>query len=245
MHDTAADVLWVCQRLDARQFVANYDGNVSVRLENGHFLATPTARGKGELARTDLIVVDEKGELVEGNGRIFSEWSIHRAIYRRCPDIQCVVHAHPVSATAWGLQEKPFLVDYLPEAIVSLGLEIPCFPFTLPGSSQQLQMVDMAAPSVGAFLVAGNGVFAHGHDLKTTYFRIELIEHLCRIYLSLSREDRAQLKSLPASVKAECAKKHQQVMEKYAAPFRIQAEPESENDDVDTLVAQVIARLDL
>ena len=232
-------MIGICQQLDRRQYVANHDGNISIRLGNDRYLATPTARAKADLSPNDLIIVNENGQLLEGTGAIFSEWKIHQALYQMQPDLQCVVHAHPVHATALGLQEKPLLVDYLPEAVVSLGDEIPCVPQTVPLSQEQLQLIKRIAPLCPAFLVCGNGVFAHGHDLQTTYLRIELVEHLCAIL----KVGGTNMRKLPDELKKECLQKHRQVMERSAAPFR-QRQNADEISDLERLVDDVVKRLE-
>ena len=45
------------QRLHAAGWVANHDGNISVRLEEDRFLITPTAVSKADVDRSKLLVV--------------------------------------------------------------------------------------------------------------------------------------------------------------------------------------------
>jgi len=202
------EIIWVCQRLDQRQFVANHDGNISARLDGGKFLATPTARGKVELTPHDLIIINEDGEVLEGTGKVFSEWNIHRTIYQAQPDLQCIVHAHPPTLTALGLHEKPLWVDYVPEAVVSLGSEIPCLPILTPNSDDLFHLIKKATPLCVAMMVAGNGIFSFGHDLKTTYYRIELSEHLAGIIFQANAWGDRKPKTLDKNLRSILLKKH-------------------------------------
>ena len=72
------------QRLHAAGWVANHDGNISVRLE-ADALITPTAVSKADVERSKLLVVDERGQRVSGRYRPFSELNLHLYAYRR-PD---------------------------------------------------------------------------------------------------------------------------------------------------------------
>ena len=78
----------------ARGWVANHDGNVSIRLPEGRYLATPTAVGKAEVTAELLVVVDGAGKLVQGKAKPFSEMGLHLQVYRARPDVKAVVHAH-------------------------------------------------------------------------------------------------------------------------------------------------------
>ena len=50
------------QRLHARGWVANHDGNVTVRDGQGRYLATPTATSKAAVRADGLVVVDDAGK---------------------------------------------------------------------------------------------------------------------------------------------------------------------------------------
>jgi L-fuculose-phosphate aldolase len=167
------EIIRYSHRLDAKGFVANHDGNVSARLAGeDRFLATPTARGKFDLSEADLIVVDAAGKTRAGGAKIFGEWSLHAEIYKGRPDVAAVIHAHPPEASAFGLAGSPLPVDFWPEGVVSLGRLVPCVSRNLGD----------AARVGSACLVPGNGVFAWGATIEQAYLRLELVEHLTRIF---------------------------------------------------------------
>jgi L-fuculose-phosphate aldolase len=169
------------RRLHARGFVANHDGNLSVRLADGRFLCTPTAFSKAEVTADSLVTVDAAGAVVAGRHRPFSEIVLHLLAYKERSDVQAVVHAHPPHATALAATGRA-LTPFLPEAVVSLGPSVPLVPISAPGPAA----VAALRPFVAAHdvvLIAGNGVFAWGSDLEQAYLRLELCEHLSRIYL--------------------------------------------------------------
>jgi len=55
------EIVEICRRIYERGYVAANDGNVSARMDNGHFLMTPTGMSKGFLLPSDLVVVDADG----------------------------------------------------------------------------------------------------------------------------------------------------------------------------------------
>ncbi|HWN67734.1 MAG TPA: class II aldolase/adducin family protein, partial [Haliangium sp.] len=106
-------VIDTARLLHDRGWVANHDGNITVRLAAGRYLATPTATSKGAVHDGNLIEVDGAGKLLAGTARPFGELGLHLAVYERRPDVHAVVHAHPPYATAIACSaqnpiERPF-----------------------------------------------------------------------------------------------------------------------------------------
>jgi L-fuculose-phosphate aldolase len=170
------------QRIWERGWVANHDGNLSVRLKRGRYLCTPTGLSKAALRPELMLVVDESGKVVVGDLRPFSELPLHLAYYQARPDAEAVVHAHPPTATGLAVAGLSLDQPMLPEAVVSLGPVIPTVPLTLPGSDA-VQAIAPYLDDHDVLLMAGNGALACGVDLEQAYLRLELVEHLARIAL--------------------------------------------------------------
>lgn len=183
------------RRIWERGWVANHDGNLSVRLSRGRIMCSPTSFSKGELRPDMMLIVDQTGKVLSGSLRPFSELNLHIAAYQARPDVQAVLHAHPVTATGLALAGVGLDQPLLPEAVVSLGPSIPTVPLTMPGS-EALQAVAPYLDDHDALLLAGNGALTCGVDLEQAYLRMELLEHLARITLVAHQAGGAQ--PLPA-----------------------------------------------
>lgn len=181
MIETAARQLsQLCQDLHQRGWVANHDGNVSVRLPDGQALASPTAVSKRDVRPEMLVTLDGEGKVVAGSRRVFSEISLHRAVWRARPEVRWVVHAHPPHATAWACCGEEFwAAPFLAEAVVSLGDRIPLVPTAAPGAGTGA--LEAALASADAVLLGNHGVLTVGPDAETAFLRMELVEHLARI----------------------------------------------------------------
>ncbi len=179
-----SQIIHYCQRMDRKGWVANHDGNITVRLPSGNFGATPTARSKADLAEDDLIELDAGGKKVAGTGGAFSEAAVHLRVLKARPDVQAVVHAHPPSATAVGCANQEMLTWALPEAVVSIGPGVPLVGLALPGSDALWGEFDPLIKHYDAVMIAGNGVFAWGKTLEQAFLRLELVEHLAAILLA-------------------------------------------------------------
>lgn len=177
-----AELVAVSRRLHAQGWVANHDGNVSLKLNGGRFLITPTAVSKHDVDDAMLIIVDATGKVLEGRRKPFSEFELHSAIYRARPDVEAVLHAHPPYATALGLLGRELAPIAMPEIVVSLGDRIPTLARTLPKEAAGVKAVEQAFGSVDAALLSGNGVFTCGSDLSQALLRMELVEHYAKIF---------------------------------------------------------------
>jgi L-fuculose-phosphate aldolase len=177
-----AELADYARRLHARGWVANHDGNVTARLGEGRYLATPTATSKADVTVENLLVVDESGARVAGSGKPFGEIGLHLTVYRNRPDVHAVVHAHPPTATGFAVAGVGLDRPLLPEAVVSLGVGIPTVPFAVPGAAACNALAPFCAAH-DAVLIAGNGALAWGASLEQAYLRLELVEHLARIAL--------------------------------------------------------------
>ncbi len=169
---------WVYQK----GWVAANDGNISVRLDEGRILCTPTKVSKGMMTADDLIVVDPSGRKLEGGRDCTSEIAMHLTIYSLRADVQSVVHAHPPTATGFAVAGRALDQALLPEVVVNLG-SIPLAPYGLPGTPALSQSMVPFIPHYDALLLANHGAVAYAPTLREAFFRLETTEHFARIAL--------------------------------------------------------------
>lgn len=179
-----AEVVETSRRMHQNGWVANHDGNVSVRLKGERFLITCTAVSKRDIDDASLLVVDAQGKVLEGRRKPFSELELHLAAYRARPEVMVVLHAHPPVATAFGLVGQELSPIALPEMVVSLGDRVPTLQRAMPRDPEGVKRVEAAASECDAFLLAGNGAFTLGEDLTQALLRMELVEHYAKILMS-------------------------------------------------------------
>lgn len=179
-----AELVATSRRLHQLGWVANHDGNLSVRLTGDRLLITPTAYSKADVDEASLIIVDLQGKVLEGRKKPFSELELHLAAYRARPRVEVVLHAHPPTATAFGLTGVELAPIAMPELVVSLGDSIPTVPRAMPKTPEAVKGVEAAAAKVDAMLLAGNGALTLGADLSQALLRMELVEHYAKIMLA-------------------------------------------------------------
>jgi L-fuculose-phosphate aldolase len=165
----------------SKGWVANHDGNLTVRLSSNRFLATPTSVSKGDVSGSWLIVVDTDGKRVAGDRNPFSELALHLAAYDVRPDVQAVIHAHSPYATAFAVAGRGLDRPIIAEAVISLGARVPLASFALPGTLEYTGPVRDLLLSYDAILLENHGVLSVGDSLEQAFLRMELVEHLARI----------------------------------------------------------------
>lgn len=200
-------IVEICGKLDDKGWVANHDGNVTLRFED-MLLATPTAVSKADITAEMILALDMEGKKLQGIGKPFSEVKLHLAAYRAREDVMAVVHAHPPYSMAKGLVGGDFEIN-VPEAVVSIGGSIPVAPYAMPGSSENDRIVAEALAKCDVFMMPGNGALAVGRDVEEAYLRMELLEHLLKINhyaismgtpMTLPPEDKNKLLEKRASI---------------------------------------------
>ena len=170
------------RRLYKKGFVAANDGNVSVRLDGGRILITPSGVCKGDMDPGMLVVVDGDGKVLSGRLKPSSEMKMHLAVYRIRDDVKAIVHAHPPKATAFAVAGLPLDKLTLPEVVFSLG-SVAFSEYGTPSTKQVPEAVVRVIGDAGAVLLANHGALTVGAGVMDAYFRMETLEHFAAITL--------------------------------------------------------------
>jgi L-fuculose-phosphate aldolase len=199
-----ADIVEVGRRLYARGYTASNDGNISVRLDTGRLLMTPTGVCKGFMTPEMLCITDLDGKKLQGERDPSSEMQMHLEVYRRRSDVQAVVHAHPPIATGFAVAGIPLDRAVLAEVVTTLG-SVPIAEYATPSTRELPEAVRQYVQAHDGMLLANHGALTLGRDLFSAYFKMETIEHFAKISLVarllggervLSREEVFRLQDL-------------------------------------------------
>lgn len=163
-----------CARLYERHLVAGTSGNVSLRLDDGTLLVTPSGRSLGDLGPADLVVCAADGHALEGGPRPSSELPLHVAAYSSRADIACVVHTHPTYCTAWSKTGALFPLDSV-GALESLGT-IAFVPYARSGSRELAETCALALRSADTILMERHGLTSVAAKLRAALDRTDLAE---------------------------------------------------------------------
>jgi L-fuculose-phosphate aldolase len=177
-----ADIVEVGRRLYARGYTASNDGNISVRLDAGRLLMTPTSVCKGFMTPEMMCITDLEGRKLSGDRGPSSEMQMHLEVYRQRPDAQAVVHAHPPTATGFAVAGIPLTRAVLAEVVTTLG-SIPIAEYATPSTMALPEAVRKYVKAHDGMLLANHGALTIGKDLFGAYYKMETIEHFAHISL--------------------------------------------------------------
>ncbi len=175
----------ICHKMWQLGWVAANDGNITVKLEDGTFLATPTGISKCFITPDTLVHIDKDGNILEAaeGRRPSSEIKMHLRCYTEREDVGAVLHAHPPVATGYAVANKPLDEYSMIETVIALG-SIPVTPYGTPST---YEVPEAIAPYLGehdVVLLQNHGALAVGADLITAYYRMETLELFAKISLN-------------------------------------------------------------
>lgn len=173
-------VVWLYKAAAARGLIAGSSGNVSARTNEG-MLITPSGGDPEAVTAADLVGVTMEGVALDP-GVPSSEWAMHAAVYRVCPEASFIVHGHADACTALaclgtGLPAFHYLV------VQFGGDEVRCAPYVTFGTRA---LADHAAEAIRgrtACLLANHGMIVGGGTAAEALSGAVLLETLCRQYL--------------------------------------------------------------
>lgn len=174
-----------------RGYATGSAGNLSLLLDDGTLLATPTGSCLGELDAQRLSTVTLQGEWIAGD-KPSKEIAFHRALYLNNPDCRAVVHLHSHYLTALSclqnLDSQNCIRPFTPYVVMRVG-DVPVVPYYKPGDARLAEDLAQLAPRYRAFLLANHGPVVVGQSLQEAADNTEELEETARLMFTLG--DRA------------------------------------------------------
>jgi len=189
------------RRLYDRGLTTASGGNISVRLEQG-IIITPSALDKGLIRSKQVGILNHEGKNLTRELKPSIESAMHLAIYKKRPDVNAIVHAHPPTATSFTALRKEINCTLIAEARAILGIPVMA-PYALMGT--QDLAVAAATAAVGSsrdlthesgqqpaavypnvILLENHGIVCLGKDLLTAFDRMEVLEAAAKMTLITS-----------------------------------------------------------
>ncbi|MEZ0322979.1 MAG: class II aldolase/adducin family protein [Hydrogenothermaceae bacterium] len=160
--------------------VSSHGGNLSIR--EGDFLyITKTGRMAGFLKDEDIIKLPIF-ENTDKDKEASIELVVHREIYKQNPDINAVVHAHPITATVLGY----FLEEFIPidiEGILFIK-KVSIVNVSKPSASLELALsvAQKFKEGYNTVIVRTHGSFAVGKTIDEALKYTSTLENSASIF---------------------------------------------------------------
>ncbi len=185
------DIAGVALSLFERGLTHGSTGNISVRLEDGGWLMTPTGSSLGNLDPARISKLDASGQHVAGD-KPTKEAFLHTTMYDQRPSAGAVVHLHSTHSVAVsclaGIDEHNCLPPITAYYAMRVG-SLPLVPYYPPGDLELAEAVGALAGDHHAVLLANHGPVVAGSSLSAATDAIEELEETARLYLLLQGRD--------------------------------------------------------
>jgi ribulose-5-phosphate 4-epimerase/fuculose-1-phosphate aldolase len=170
-----------------RGYSGGTSGNLSVRLDSGGYLMSPTNVSLGRLDPNRLSTLDPSGRHVGGPAPTKEAW-LHLAMYAARPSDAAVVHLHSTYATALScLTDRPaddMLPAITPYVVMRVG-RVACVPYARPGDQAAAETISALAIAHRALLLANHGPVVSGLSLDAAVAAAEELEETAKLFFVL------------------------------------------------------------
>lgn len=162
-------------------------GNISLRLEDGGWLVTPTNASLGFLDPARISRLDAEGRLVSGD-KPTKEIPLHTALYDTRGSARAIVHLHSTHAVALTMlpeiDPRAALPPMTPYYLMRAG-ETALVPYYRPGDPAVADAIRGLAGKYSSVLLANHGPVVAGDSLEAAVFATEELEETAKLYLLL------------------------------------------------------------
>jgi ribulose-5-phosphate 4-epimerase/fuculose-1-phosphate aldolase len=162
-------------------------GNISVRLEGGDWLVTPTNASMGFLDPARLTRLDGEGRVISGD-KPTKEVPLHSALYATRASAQAVVHLHSTHCVALTMlpeiDPRAALPPMTPYYLMRAG-QTALLPYYRPGDPAVADAIKGLAGQYSSVLLANHGPVVAGDSLEAAVFATEELEETAKLYLLL------------------------------------------------------------
>jgi ribulose-5-phosphate 4-epimerase/fuculose-1-phosphate aldolase len=162
-------------------------GNISLRLDDGGWLVTPTNASLGFLDPATISRLDAAGRLVSGDAPT-KEIPLHSALYETRSSARAIVHLHSTHSVAVSMLPDidpravlPPMTAYYMMRVGATAL----VPYFRPGDPAVADAIKGLAGRYSSVLLANHGPVVAGDTLEGAVYATEELEETAKLYLLL------------------------------------------------------------
>lgn len=159
-------------------------GNVSCRIDDNHFVITPSGKGYLTLTPEDIVIVTINDLSYDGDVKPSSEKGIHAQCYALRPDVNFVIHTHQTYASIVGLSGLD-INNITGKSAEIIGTDVPIASYGLPGTGKLKKGVVAALKRSDskAVLMIHHGALCVGTDLDDAFAVANELEEVSKAAL--------------------------------------------------------------
>jgi L-fuculose-phosphate aldolase len=170
-------------RLYNRGLTTVSGGNISLRINKDLFCITPSSLDKGNLTADQIAVVGIDGTNYTPEFKLSIESEIHRLILVNRPDINAIVHSHPIYASTFSCVdsvESTINVKLTAESYY-FSPELVNVEYSLMGTKDLARKVSEAGKTHDLMLMQNHGAIALATTLLKAFDKMDLLERAAQM----------------------------------------------------------------
>jgi L-ribulose-5-phosphate 4-epimerase len=185
LDELKSEFIKISREAYTRGLISGAGGNLSVRIPGTEqILIKPSG---ATFREPRLLLIDFKGNIIEGTGKPSIEQKLHIGIYTVRADVGAVIHTHSPAATAFAVVGKEVPMVTAPALIILK--KCPLIGYAPPGSKKLAEYVvsTFKDTSVKTALLQNHGVIAVGKNLTDALNNADLLEDTAKIAILASQ----------------------------------------------------------
>jgi L-fuculose-phosphate aldolase len=164
-------------------------GQITARTtEPGRYYTQRLGLGFDEITASNLLVVDEDLRVQEGGGMPNPANRFHSWIYRARPDVNCIIHTHPLHVASLSMLEVPLEVSHMDNCTLYDDVAFLKDWPGVPVGNEEGEIISAALGSKRAILLSHHGMLIAAGS----------VEEACVLALQFERAARMQLLAMSA-----------------------------------------------
>jgi L-fuculose-phosphate aldolase len=162
--------------------VTTIGGNISVKLDDHHFLITESGKALSDLTYKNILKIDSNGNNLKGDSKPSKEAKMHLSIYKQRTDVNAVVHLHPIIATTL-ISIDEVITAVTMEELFFMGEKIGVVPLLPAGSNELMESVMNSMKECNVVVLKNHGATSAGASLEEAFYRIIKLERAAQATL--------------------------------------------------------------
>ena len=157
-------------------------GHISLRLPDnpGRFLMKPAGIGIEEMNQSNIIIVDLDGQKIEGVSNRHNEVFIHSEVLRARPEVNSVVHAHPIHTVAFSSLGRELRAVGNDGTVFHGGVPVFSETTDLITTSERGKAVAHTLKDRPALILRNHGIVATGASVQESVWMSLKLEKACK-----------------------------------------------------------------
>lgn len=182
LRDIKNEIIEYGRLCGVKNFTPGTSGNISARFGD-NVVITCSGSANGYLNEDEFSVIDFNGNVIDGHKKPSSEKMMHIEIYKKRPDINYIIHVHPICLSSFATCGTALDKPLMPEIVYYYG-QIPLAEYGLPSSMDLAEKTAEYFDKYDAVLMANHGFIVGDKTIKEAYLKLEMAESYAQVVIN-------------------------------------------------------------